>query len=807
MGNGINRYYLPAQQQVANTYVPIPYEEILMATQAQQKYFDDLEAKRQALEDTDFYALDPDLDYVTSMQNQMQSDVDKIADAYSTGDLRSAGRMYKDISSKWKKELNPLTGITGKAMANYDARLKYEEEVDKAIEKKRLNPLQKERAMAYFDEQYAKKGGVGMDPKKMASYVTSDIANWVNPVEWADKYGKDFKAEVSAFAEARPTGDGYIFKYKGTEETVPEEEIHAVLMKYASADPEMMHFLAQGEEMGYATKQMLVDAIMGAEHKYGYRKKTYDEDLSSDATYWKQKEEDEKMAAAKPISVTTTQTIENDRLVNTQREESFFMAGDGISGIKTFDEDVNNLNVQKEEILEEINELTEIAANPSSAPAAVAAARTKIKALNVQASELNNEIEQSKQYKESFIKNTYGIDNEFLAENGFESAAEYYQELKVYEQSIADVEQGRQEMYNRMDALNDKWSSIGTFSLNEEGNLEFVYDKGAGTKNMNLAKAEVSADIENFNTMQKALVEQPLEIIMEEGQKFNIKSKYNPDNHVASYNSLKSELTSKEKALNTNADFFINNRTYTSRQDIITPDMTKNNPTYQSIETFANNSDWANFRKVDESGNLVEYSPEMTGFDLFEFKRTSNKLVLGSIIHTRDNGSQPTFSLVNEEGTVLETGIMIDDANTSIKKELTKSYMKQAKYTLNSQGEPDGDAVVGIFASSDEPAFRNTWEEVNDAMNELPTEYITGDNVNIAYRKISGVGQGDSYFMGVDNVNDSNYIIFTKGVTEEQIQTGNYGPGDYELVPKSMLLPTALDYSFDQLDNYIRYTK
>lgn len=294
----VNRYNLPAQQPLINTYQPLPFKELLAAGQSVQSQKDLIEQQRQALADTNFYALDPDIDYVTGQQQQLLSDTDSITDLYSTGNIRDAKRAYNEIARKWKKELNPLTGRTGKSMANYDNRAAYYKSLK---ENKNLKPFQIQKAMDFYDKNYADQGGVGEDLRNMQGYNHEELEDYLDWSDFMMNHGKEVRASIDAYADVSFGGydeagnPQYVYKKKGTNEELAPEEIYRALVGdnynqgilggLVGGSGRAKAYLEQGSRIGYTSPEEMINALYGTGEALSYRKESRDKSISGNPHY------------------------------------------------------------------------------------------------------------------------------------------------------------------------------------------------------------------------------------------------------------------------------------------------------------------------------------------------------------------------------------------------------------------------------------------------------------------------------------------------------------------------------------------
>lgn len=291
----INRYDKPAQLQLMNTHVPLPYQEIMQGLMAKEKAQEagiaglikigNLETPALKLgnleEGTDYErvvkakeALDKRINTLTHMTDLTSPEGRRALlefDRYAT----------KAFSSK---------GIFGGAKANYAERAKIEEEYKKALYKKNgIKANQLQASLAQWDKDYHERGGVGKDSMSgWQQYQSNYIPTGVNMADKAMKYASEVEASLNAskhFSRYRnpQTGEmeeGYIFTDKRSQKQVSQEKILTTLLGtdwknvlagdinsiggIVRGDQDMMNYLIDGMQKGYASPYELVQAIMGA---------------------------------------------------------------------------------------------------------------------------------------------------------------------------------------------------------------------------------------------------------------------------------------------------------------------------------------------------------------------------------------------------------------------------------------------------------------------------------------------------------------------------------------------------------------
>lgn len=803
----VNRYNLPANQPIMDTYAPLPFKELLLAGQSMQGQKDALEAQRLELAGKEFGFLPYDFEDAKEKQQWIDTKAAEIAGMYGTDN-----RKAKQELTKFQLEMNKEFGKFGKIGAMQGNLKTYQDWLAGEEERFKKGDISQDALDKVKSQLYQGYQGVGDGADgRYNSFNTENIAATQDYTEFFDKYGKDIKADVEAYASSRPDLQGYINDFSGALEHMEPEEVERILSRYMAGSDEMMNYYNQGKKYGYTSYEALTNALKGATEKYSYRKESAGASTKTDSTWeYKDKLKKEEIAAM-PIEAGTTQTQVKDRLTSLADEKSPWTGLNKNKGLEVFTEDVKRLQSEKLRVQDKMSNI-EKQFSKTNDPAAKAALVEEYENLSNTAAGLDSEINKSNEYKESFIKGAFNIDDNYLVENGFESAADYYNTVQQYEKSLSSVEEGRVLMQQSFEELPDK-SALGTWKLNNNGTLNFVYDGGAPTEMINAGAGEIRNTIAKYNQMNEAMVNLPISQVANQGKGLKLNSTYDAKDPLKSYNNIKSEINSKKEAANSNASSFIQDRTTVSSYDIIYPEAVSKNPTYQGIQALANSGQGLTFKVKNNQGVIEEYKlPKQSTNWLSPTKKT--ELKLSGNIRTKE-GNMPTFNLVDEEGIVLKTGIMMDASNTTVNKELNKIYSQRAKSTAESFLNPetneveykvDPEVLVGYYATA--PSNSNTkkaYSDINKIMEELPTELTTSENDKIHTREMQDV-YGKTFYIGLDNVADDNYIIFHKGVTQEQIDNKTYG-NRFILVSKDDLIPSVLDYADPNLAEKMYKTK
>lgn len=272
-----NRYSKPAQQTIMDTYVAMPYKEMLLAGQAQQTQLDELDANRIALGDKEFYNLEKDDETAAMAREWLSTESAKIADLYGTN-MGGAKSAYRNLEREAKKRFGQ-SGDIGAMDANYKAKAAYREKLEEAeVDPRRIEGLMREASNSY--EGIGKGGEYG----RYNIYGGQRAANNYNYVDWVTTNLSDLEAITGAYADTNADGEGYIWKKKGTDEVVSNERIQQAAMQLARGDENLLYNIAEGDRLGLGSSDAFKSAVAGGGTKYAYTKKTRDKTLSSDAT-------------------------------------------------------------------------------------------------------------------------------------------------------------------------------------------------------------------------------------------------------------------------------------------------------------------------------------------------------------------------------------------------------------------------------------------------------------------------------------------------------------------------------------------
>lgn len=319
----ISRYDTPAQLQLMNTYVPLPYQELMAGLQAKEKQqaaaltgvakIGDLETQALNLGN-----LPEGTDYERVLK--VQKEIDDKIDALSSGmDLTTPeGKRAERDLYKYARKVYGQSGIMTAAQASYNARVKLQDEYNKALLKgKPHRAEQVQKAMEFFDKYYHEHGGIGETTPGQAYkqwQATEYLAADVNLTDWAMKHADKIKADLKAVRRPTQDGKGYIWTHETSGKVITPEEIARTLLGpnyeqvlqgdvskiggLAGGDRELLANLIQGEKMGYSSFGELINATMGAIDAFSFQETKDLLDVKTDQGYWNRRKEE---PIAKPI--------------------------------------------------------------------------------------------------------------------------------------------------------------------------------------------------------------------------------------------------------------------------------------------------------------------------------------------------------------------------------------------------------------------------------------------------------------------------------------------------------------------------
>lgn len=794
MANGINRYYLPAQQPIIDTYVPLPFKEILMAGQAQQEAYDDLKGKIGTLEDKEFYALDPYKDYVTNKQSELYSDVEDIYDAFSSGNFRSGRSKYQEAQRKWKKELNPLTGVTGKAMQDYDTRSAYSKALDEA------NPIQKKALLQYQDDLYAQKSKDIYNIKEMTGYSTEDAVTFVNSTEWALDKLQYIESSTGATASSRPDGQGYILTRKGTDEQVSEAEIASVLLGpnwqavmqgdlsklggLAAGDPELKAHMEQGLRTGYFSVGELLNAIVGTAEAGSFIKQTRDEDRKQDWIYEHEMKKQEEFEKNMPVLIPDFQAPVSDELTRAQREGMWGVENldpemfGAINGIKTFDAAENNMRSQIKALESKLADLNSGVSTVEFKGSATSDARI----IEQEIMRLEGEISKNKEIKNNIILQSYGVDSEFLRNNGYSSVEEYLADKEDFQTAITDAQTtlAANDTYvekKKSEILDSRYfKNRYKVSYDEEGYATYQEIDG-------MYKTEYGDDqvikqkVDSYNAALKESKKKAEELSLKASSDHRILKVYGvEEGNLEGINELYKSFNTSDEAVNANSDFYINGRTVTSPQFIFSTDAVKEDNILSTLQEYMN-TDNITFYTRDAQGNRVKYNPTSFEFgknSMFpEFKR--NKVNFGGVKVDMTNGRLVLLATDPSNNKLTEAELDAGLEGSNLPAYIKSQARGRMNYSLGiGDMESYGNDLL-LYAAADQgqlnTTFKTTLKEFNDLAESV--DPVDKDKLLIS-NGIKTAGGSNIYFSrdAQADMDGRQYNMYAAGITKQDIESG-----------------------------------
>jgi len=792
MANGINRYYLPAQQQVMDTYVPLPFKEILMAGQAQQEAYDDLREKIGTLEDSEFYALDPYKDYVTDKQSELYSDIEDIYDAFSTGNLRSGRTKYLDAQRKWKRELNPLTGVTGKAMQAYDTRVEYAKALDEA------NPIQKKALLEYQDELYAQKSKDVYNVKEMTGYSTEDAVNFVNSTDWALDKLQYIKSSTNSYAEARPDGKGYIFKRNGSDEVVSDAEIASVLLGpqwqsvmqgdlsklggLAAGDPELKAYMEQGLRTGYFNMGELLNAVVGTAEAGSFIKEERATDLQKDWLYEHNMKKEEEFEAALPLGLPDYQAPVVDELTRAQREgvwEAEFVGEEfgEVKGVKTFDVAENNMRNQIGALKNKLADLEAGAATVEFKGSAESDARI----IEQEILRLESEIAKNQELKKNIQMQSYNIDTEFLRENGYGSVEEFLADKEDFQKEITTTHNTLATNDSHLQELKDdiirSWSEGRQYDVvyDDEGYASLKLKEGKTDPDM-IKELYLDKRVSDYNKALEEHKETVKELSLKASEDHRILGVYGVESgDLDGINNLYKSFNNYDAAVEDNADSYINGRTVTSPQQIFSTDQVADDPMLSTLQEYMNTNN-ITFYSRDDQGNRTKYNPVSVDISKgVSAAVTRNKVNFAGTKVDMTDGRTVILATDPTTHKIVEAEIDQGLVGSNLLPYLKKKAKDQMMY-YQGIGDMDsyGDALIR-YASADQGQLHSVFTATIKEFNDLGESVNPVDKTKLLISKGIETAGGNKIFFSRDaepDMDGRQYNMYAPGITKKDIESG-----------------------------------
>lgn len=678
----INRYNLPANQPIMDTYAPLPFKELLLAGQSLQKQKDDLEAQRLELMDKEVYALPQDVDYVKSKKDYYDAKVDEIAGLYGT-DLRKARQAVIGLTREMKNEWGQFGGI-GSAMGNYNARKAWAEKVDEGIKKGTYNPYQKETLLAMFDKNYQGIGdGVG---GKYNPYQTEEAAKWVNPTEWADKYGQGFMADLESFANFQKTNDGYIITSKSSGKQLTPEDIEAGLSNYFKGDPELQNMLRQGTKAGYANIDMLLNAIEGAGIKYGFKERLSERDIKGDPNYQYEDTKKQELKDNTPLVLSDEESI----VPSKQEFNNEGVLGMPLSGKENFETAIgnvtNNMIRQESKLAQYQNELLQ----PGLSNPARESIQKNIKATQAAIEGERAKINTYKKIMNSFETSAYKVEGDKVeAIKGLGIEAD--RTISQYNEKINQI----------------VTSQIPTIKEYLLPNMKLVIDPETKLANINLTSVDGSnvTDFAKYaltgapNAGQlRMLLDQYNSSITNTEAQFNNKSKellssvnntgkvYNPNEGIKGLYKFNNEIKNAQKVVDSKSDYYAKNRTTNNAMYYLSDTQVEKIPAFSQMSEALSSKETGDFYLEDKNtGKKVKWEPrKIYAWEDQKSIEAQNKLTFKGFKTTAEGNMVPFFE--TGDGKIVEKDINITKG-TNIANKLTNFANNYYNYAAQTGDE------------------------------------------------------------------------------------------------------------------------
>lgn len=803
----VNRYNLPAQQPIMNTYAPLPFKELLLAGKSMQDQKDKIEEQRLELAGKEFQFLDADYDKAKAKRDYYDTELEKAAGLYGT-DLRQARAATEKLSREFKRDFSQF-GEVGAIQGSYDTRAKYVEELDERIKAGKADPLQKQKLLEYFDKEYK---GIGEPSKgRYKTYQTEDAATHINPAEWANKYGEGFKADLQSFANYEKTSDGYIITDKYTGKKLTPQEIQAGLSSYFKGDPELQNWLRQGNKVGYGSLDMLIDAIEGAGIKYGFSEVTTDKDMKGDPNYQYNQEK----ASQASVLIPDYQEKVTDELTDLSgkiKTNKWGLPVGVIKGEEIFTEAEKVTTQEIERINTEMDKL-DAAKESASTPEQLKSIEENLMSLMLQKGAALEKIKQQKEIKEGVIKNTYNITDEELAEKGFDNVEDYIREKeninREYKTIVSQKVKYDNDLQKAKQQLLGYENARTRIEFDSKGNAKVKaitppIKPGAVYSPVEVDYSEVKEMVSAYNALKGSFDDEINAISSKVIDKNNTLFKEEvPSNFNEAFTNLTGsheEFISKSSLVNDNLDYYVNNRTITAPLVMLSPDKIKKSGFYSTLEGMLA-TDLFKFTRKDAAGNDVPYNKKDVEYnfkDGLNATSTPKKITLSG--YKIDINSGDIKLVANSpEGHLVETKVpagsnIVRELNKEAEKELTNSIQENTFNTgkgmqTDWSAKDIGDKLTVYAATSPEANVQKIYEDTRNVIKDLTETVASGDPNKLIIRGVSVPGEGQLY-ISVDNVSGTNpYNIYPLGTTLSEIQSKK---ADFQQISAEDLLPNIL---------------
>ena len=245
-------------------------------------------------------------------------------------DLRNDPLKYINNPTEFRKLSNEIykdktRGNWASIESNAAARSAYKKKLDKFVETGKYNQAEATFLLNKYDQDfYNKQGSLGKAGDWSGVYSGKLISEKLNPYEKVDERMKGFNANVEAFANVEVKSikgaDGqnkYIYKDKGTEETLSIDRIKKIMSNWLAGDDDLKNYHGTRFSVGmpgFSTEKEIQDKnealVNYALGKYHYVKETRDKSVTGDpyGLQISSAKIDNKIAPSTGLTLNTTNT-------------------------------------------------------------------------------------------------------------------------------------------------------------------------------------------------------------------------------------------------------------------------------------------------------------------------------------------------------------------------------------------------------------------------------------------------------------------------------------------------------------------
>lgn len=284
----ISRYDFVPQQKVIDTYVPLPYNEIMQNLAMKEHTY--AQSKQQEEDNLDHFLKVQSLDRDKPLRSQILGNYQKeMSDAYDKvkGDYGQLGEFGTSQAKKIKSDLT--YGRLGAIHGNALTRAAHEKEIN---ENKDLIQSQKEGLLRMDYDNYQGVQSDVLPDGKYNRYKGSVGAKYVDIHKIAEELGKGYESDKIKQGVWRRSADGILWKKttNGLEKVDPKEVFEGV-QKGLRGNKELNDYMLQDGKINFHGKQytpkevndyfenQFNDASTRVSNKYGFGRTEYDEDI------------------------------------------------------------------------------------------------------------------------------------------------------------------------------------------------------------------------------------------------------------------------------------------------------------------------------------------------------------------------------------------------------------------------------------------------------------------------------------------------------------------------------------------------